>query len=60
MKSVNLLVISMLLSSLGYSQSQSFKAAFEFGFMGGGAYYIGDLNQKKTFRLYQTCWWIDC
>jgi hypothetical protein len=49
MRSILLLIISILLSSLSYSQSQSFKAAFEFGFMGGGSYYIGDLNQKKHF-----------
>lgn len=39
----------MLVSTLSFSQSQSFKAAFEFGFMGGGSYYIGDLNQKTHF-----------
>jgi len=49
MSSVKLLFISILLSTLSYSQSQSFKAAFEIGFMGGGAYYIGDLNQKIHF-----------
>jgi len=49
MTSFKLLFISILLSSLSFSQSQSFKAAFEFGFMGGGSYYIGDLNQKKHF-----------
>jgi len=49
MASVKLLFISFLLSSLSFAQSQSFKAAFECGFMGGGSYYIGDLNQKKHF-----------
>jgi len=28
----------------GFSQSASFKRSFEFGAMGGGAYYVGDLN----------------
>ena len=49
MTSIKLLLISILLTSLSYSQTQSFKAAFEFGIMGGGSYYIGDLNQKKHF-----------
>ena len=49
MKPVKLLCISFLLSTLSFAQSQNFKAAFEFGFMGGGSYYIGDLNQKKHF-----------
>jgi len=49
MASFKLLFISILWSSLSFSQSQSFKAAFEIGFMGGGSYYIGDLNQKNHF-----------
>lgn len=33
----------------GFGQSDSFKRAFEFGFMGGGSYYIGDLNPTSHF-----------
>jgi hypothetical protein len=33
----------------GFNQSDSFKRAFEFGFMGGGSYYIGDINPNKHF-----------
>ena len=49
MTSIKLLIFLILFTSLSFSQSQSFKAAFEMGFMGGGSYYIGDLNQKKHF-----------
>lgn len=49
MSSIKLLFISVLWSTLSYSQSQRFKAAFEMGVMGGGSYYIGDLNQKGHF-----------
>ncbi len=31
------------------AHSQRFKRQFEFGFMGGGSYYIGDLNPTKHF-----------
>lgn len=34
----------LCLSFLSYSQKDKFKAAFEFGLMGGGSYYLGDLN----------------
>lgn len=32
-----------------YSFSQGFKTASEFGFFGGGSYYVGDLNPTKHF-----------
>ncbi|WP_051568246.1 type IX secretion system protein PorG [Crocinitomix catalasitica] len=33
-----------------FSFSQGFKTAFEFGFFGGGTYYIGDLNPSTHFK----------
>ena len=36
----------LFISSLSFSQKDKFKAAFEFGLMGGGAYYLGDLNSS--------------
>lgn len=32
-----------------FAQSERFKARFEMGFMGGGSYYIGDLNPNAHF-----------
>lgn len=45
------LFIFLLLSVLGnsFAQSKTFRARFEMGVMGGGSYYIGDLNQGKHF-----------
>jgi hypothetical protein len=36
-------------SSASYSQSELFRARFELGVMGGGSYYIGDLNSSEHF-----------
>lgn len=46
-----LLVVLLSVYSITNSKAQSdlFKARFEMGFMGGGSYYIGDLNQTKHF-----------
>jgi len=44
-----ILTLSLSLTSVVFSQSESFKGAFEFGFMGGGSYYIGDLNPDLHF-----------
>ncbi len=35
--------------SAAFAQSDKFKRAFEFGFFGGGSYYIGDINPSKHF-----------
>lgn len=35
---------------INYAQSDRFRAAFEIGLMGGGAYYIGDLNPNTHFK----------
>ncbi|MEO9534181.1 MAG: DUF6089 family protein [Crocinitomicaceae bacterium] len=43
------LVFLMSLSFAGFSQSDRFRARFEMGVMGGGSYYIGDLNSSKHF-----------
>lgn len=43
------LVIVFLSLSTSISFSQGFKTAAEFGFFGGGSYYIGDLNPSKHF-----------
>jgi hypothetical protein len=44
-----LITLFISICACGYNQSDSFKAAFEFGFMGGGSYYIGDLNPTGHF-----------
>jgi len=44
-----ILILYLSLSSVVFSQSERFKGAFEFGFMGGGSYYIGDLNPNLHF-----------
>jgi hypothetical protein len=46
------LITLLLLSQLtyGFNQSQSFRRAFEVGIMGGGSYYIGDLNPTTHFK----------
>ena len=49
MTSIRLLLFLISFSFFSFSQTESFKAAFEFGAMGGGSYYIGDLNQQKHF-----------
>jgi hypothetical protein len=46
---VRFLVIVFLSLSTSISFSQGFKTAAEFGFFGGGSYYIGDLNPSKHF-----------
>ena len=43
------LILFLSLSVFGFSQSDSFKRAFEFGVMGGGSYYIGDINNYKHY-----------
>jgi hypothetical protein len=45
-------VILLLLFSVGksWSQSENFRSRSSFGFMIGGSYYIGDLNQFHHFR----------
>ena len=44
------IIFLLLLGLLPLSaQSQRFKRQFEMGFMGGGSYYIGDLNPTKHF-----------
>ncbi|UKN03431.1 DUF6089 family protein [Paracrocinitomix mangrovi] len=45
----NLIVLFSLLVLTNGMAQQRFKARFEMGFMGGGSYYIGDLNQYKHF-----------
>lgn len=42
------LVVIGLIGSLNLN-AQDFRARFEMGFMGGGCYYIGDLNPAKHF-----------
>ena len=42
-------VFSCVLVSLSTGFSQGFKTAAEFGFFGGGSYYIGDINPTKHF-----------
>ncbi|MBD3636904.1 MAG: outer membrane beta-barrel protein [Crocinitomicaceae bacterium] len=44
-----LLLVALAVLGTGYSQSRSFRARFEMGFMGGGSYYIGDLSNGKHF-----------
>jgi hypothetical protein len=44
-----LLIVILSLSTSIVSFSQGFKTAAEFGFFGGGSYYIGDLNPSKHF-----------
>ncbi len=44
-----LLIVFLSLSTSFISFSQGFKTAAEFGFFGGGSYYIGDLNPAKHF-----------
>lgn len=44
------LVVSIFFTFISVSAfSQGFKTAAEFGFFGGGSYYIGDLNPAKHF-----------
>lgn len=43
------LILTMLVLGNAYSQSKTFRARFEMGFMGGGSYYIGDLNRGVHF-----------
>ena len=43
------LIMAVLVLGNSYSQSRSFRARFEMGFMGGGSYYIGDLSNNKHF-----------
>jgi hypothetical protein len=47
-----LLLISgfLILSNTSFSQSENFRSRSSFGFMLGGSYYIGDLNQYAHFR----------
>lgn len=45
-----LFIIIFLNCSVNYAQSDRFRAAFEFGLMGGGSYYIGDLNPNVHFK----------
>lgn len=48
------LFISLLfLSNLLFGQRQNFRSRSEFGIMGGGMYYIGDLNPTKHFEQTQ-------
>ena len=44
-----ILLFFMSIAVSGFNQSDSFKRAFEFGVMGGGSYYIGDLNPLGHF-----------
>jgi hypothetical protein len=44
------LIILLTFFGKGFSQSQSFRRAFEMGVMGGGSYYIGDLNPNVHFK----------
>lgn len=43
------LIVFISLSTSFISFGQGFKTAAEFGFYGGGSYYIGDLNPSKHF-----------
>lgn len=43
------LVLSFIVVNSFFSLSQGFKTAAEFGFFGGGSYYIGDLNPYQHF-----------
>lgn len=43
------LLFVVTITSVGFSQSERFRARFELGVMGGGSYYIGDLNTSKHF-----------
>lgn len=47
-----LLLVSgiFLLCNTSFSQSENFRSRSSFGFMLGGSYYIGDLNQYAHFR----------
>jgi hypothetical protein len=44
-----ILILILALSTCTISYGQSFRARFELGAMGGGSYYIGDLNPTKHF-----------
>ena len=46
------LLITLFILNLSVSNAQSdrFRAAFEMGLMGGGSYYIGDLNPNVHFK----------
>jgi hypothetical protein len=45
-----LFIIISFNCSINYAQSDRFRAAFEMGVMGGGSYYIGDLNPNVHFK----------
>lgn len=45
-----LLVIGVVLAQFGFSQRQTNLSRSEIGFMVGGSYYLGDLNQYMQFR----------
>jgi hypothetical protein len=42
-------IMCLFVVSASNAQSQNFRKAFEMGFMGGGSYYIGDINPNKHF-----------
>jgi hypothetical protein len=44
------LTLMLSCSSVGFAQRQNKKSMSEFGFMGGGMYYIGDLNSFNHFK----------
>lgn len=47
MRHILTLILAMVIWSISYGQD--FRARFELGAMGGGSYYIGDLNHAKHF-----------
>jgi len=49
-KSIILTVLFFAYSLYGYSQRNNFLSRSEIGIMGGGTYYIGDLNPIQHFK----------
>ena len=45
-----IILFFLALTQLGFSQRQTNKSRSEIGFMVGGSYYLGDLNQYMQFR----------
>ncbi|MCH2224379.1 MAG: DUF6089 family protein [Crocinitomicaceae bacterium] len=45
-----LVLFTLLFSTLAYGQRQTNKSRSELGFIAGGSYYLGDLNQFAQFR----------
>ena len=51
-KSIILTILFFVNSLYGYSQRNNFLSRSEIGVMGGGTYYIGDLNPIQHFNEY--------